>query len=171
VTNPPNIVPEVRQTRSGRAVRAPSHLKDYVVYEASIMDDTSNDFTDGIDPVSLMMTSSQDTLYFHEILQEPDKMQFVSAMKEEINNHNVNKNWEPIRRLNIPKGNKFIPSVWAMRRKRKLVDGSVSKWKARLNVDGSKQVHGTNYWETYAPVAQWMSIRSILCLSSINGWK
>jgi Reverse transcriptase (RNA-dependent DNA polymerase) len=63
-----------------------------------------------------------------------------------------------------------IPSVWAMRRKRRLVDGSVSKWKARLNVDGSKQIHGMNYWETYAPVAQWISIRSILCLSVVNAW-
>jgi Reverse transcriptase (RNA-dependent DNA polymerase) len=58
-----------------------------------------------------------------------------------------------------------------MRRKRKLVNGSVTKWKASLNVIGSKQVHGFNYWETYAPVAQWISIRLNLCLLSINGWK
>jgi hypothetical protein len=32
-------------------------------------------------------------------------------------------------------------------------------------------VHGTNYWETYAPVAQWISIRSILCLAAINQWE
>jgi hypothetical protein len=101
VTNPKTIAPDARQTRSGRTVRAPSHLKDYAVYEASIIDGTSHDFTDGIDPISIMMTSSQDKLYFHEFLREPDKMQFVSAMKEQINNFNVNNNWEPIRRSNI----------------------------------------------------------------------
>lgn len=60
-----------------------------------------------------------------------------------------------------------------MRRKRRLVDGQVSKWKARNNVDSSKQEqeHGTNYWETYAPVAQWISIRLIICLASINRWQ
>jgi hypothetical protein len=162
---------EVHQTRSGRVVKAPSYLKDYVTYESSIIEDTSYDFTEGLDPIALMMTTSQDTLYFHEILREPDKMQFIRAMQEEINNHNVNNNWVPILRKDIPVGHKVIPSVWAMRRKRRLVDGSVSKWKARLNVDGSKQIHGTNYWETYAPVAQWISIRTILCMAAINSWK
>jgi hypothetical protein len=150
--------PTVRQTRSGRNVRPPSYLNDYVSLDASIIDDTSNDFTNGIDPVALMMRTSQDTLYFHEILREPDKMEFVKAMREEICNHNKNKNWVPVKQKDIPQGHKVIPSVWAMRRKRRLVDGTVSKWKARLNVDGSKQVHGMNYWETYAPVAQWISI-------------
>jgi hypothetical protein len=28
-----------------------------------------------------------------------------------------------------------------------------------------------NYWETYAPVAQWISIRTILFMSAINGWQ
>jgi hypothetical protein len=110
-------------------------------------------------------------MYFHTILQEEDKMQFVRAMHDEIKNHNDNHNSEPMQREHIPEGNKVIPSVWAMRRKRKLVDGSVSKWKARINVDGSKQVHGTNYWETFVPVAQWISIRLILCLSAINQWE
>jgi Reverse transcriptase (RNA-dependent DNA polymerase) len=98
-------------------------------------------------------------------------MKFVQVMQDEIKNHIDNANWIPIRRSDIPPDNRVIPSVWAMRRKRRLVDGSVSKWKARLNVDGSKQVYGTNYLETYAPVAQWISIRTILCLSAINIWE
>jgi hypothetical protein len=161
----------VQKTRSGRTTRVPSQFKDFIVYESSLINDSSYDFTEDIDPVALMMTTSQDTLFFHEIVREPDKMGFVKSMKEEINNHNANRNWIPVRRSTIPAGNKVISSVWAMRRKRRLVDGTVSKWKARLNVDGSKQVHGINYWETYAPVAQWISIRSILCISAINGWQ
>jgi hypothetical protein len=102
-------------------------------------------FTEGVDPMVLMMTTSQDTLCFHEILKEPGKMEFVKTMKDEINNHNNNKNWVPIRRQDIPKGHKVIPSVWAMRRKRRLDDGTVCKWKARLNIDSSNQVHGMNY--------------------------
>jgi Reverse transcriptase (RNA-dependent DNA polymerase) len=58
-----------------------------------------------------------------------------------------------------------------MRRKRRLTDGTIYKWKARLNVDGSKQIKGVNFLETYAPVAQWISIRLILCMASLNKWK
>jgi hypothetical protein len=107
----------VQKTRSGRTTRVPSRFKDFIVYESSLINDSSYDFTENIDPVALMMTTSQDTLYFHEILREPDKMEFVKAMKEEINNHNANRNWIPVRRSTVPAGNKVIPSVWAMRRK------------------------------------------------------
>jgi hypothetical protein len=58
-----------------------------------------------------------------------------------------------------------------MRRKRNLCDGKIHKWKARLNVDGSKQIKGINFWETYAPVAQWSSIRLVLCMVSLHKWK
>jgi hypothetical protein len=161
----------VKRTRAGRRIQTPAYSKDYVTYDTTIGDDTTIDFTDNIDPIALMMTTCQDTMYFHEILREPDKMEFVKAMHEVINIHNANKNWEAICRKDIPEGHKVIPSVWAMRRKRRLVDGTVSKWKARINVDGIKQTHGTNYWGTYALVAQWISICSILSLSAVNGWE
>jgi Reverse transcriptase (RNA-dependent DNA polymerase) len=38
-------------------------------------------------------------------------------------------------------------------------------------VDGSKQVRGENYWETYTPVASWSSIRLIMCMAAQQGWK
>jgi Reverse transcriptase (RNA-dependent DNA polymerase) len=66
---------------------------------------------------------------------------------------------------------KVLPTVWAMRRKRRLATGEIYKWKARLNVDGSKQEHGVNYWDTYAPVAAWATIRSIMMLAAQKGWK
>jgi Reverse transcriptase (RNA-dependent DNA polymerase) len=117
-----------------------------------------------------MLTGNQDNFYYHEILREPEKEQFIEAMKEEIANHNNNGNWMPVLRANLPADTKVIPSVWAMRRKRRLTDGKIHKWKARLNVDGSKQIKGINFWETYAPVAQWISIRLILCMAAVNQW-
>jgi Reverse transcriptase (RNA-dependent DNA polymerase) len=58
-----------------------------------------------------------------------------------------------------------------MRRKRKVLDGTIYKWKARLNIDGGKQIFGLDYWETYAPVTSWAAIRTILILSIINQWQ
>jgi hypothetical protein len=47
-----------------------------------------------------------------------------------------------------------------MKRKRKPSTGEVSKYKARMNVDGSQMIKGLHYEETYAPVVQWAYILS-----------
>jgi hypothetical protein len=149
----------------------PSKYKEYVVYETTIgnEDDGVNDLYQH--PLVYMATGGQDNFYFHEMHKEADKKQFVEAMKKEIDEHNKNGNWAPILRAQLPPGTAVITSVWAMRRKRDLKDGRIHKWKAQLNVDGSKQIKGVNFWETYAPVAQWASIRLILCMVSLNAWK
>jgi Reverse transcriptase (RNA-dependent DNA polymerase) len=99
-----------------------------------------------------------------------DKAELIKAMKEEISNHSDNGNWIPVLRSSFPEGTKVIPSVWAMCRKRRLLDGKIHKWKARLNLNGSKQTKGVTFWETYAHVAQWISIRLILYMAAFNRW-
>jgi hypothetical protein len=39
-----------------------------------------------------------------------------------------------------------------MRRKRDAKDGSIKKYKARLNIDGSQMKRGEHYDKKYAPV-------------------
>ena len=73
-------------------------------------------------------------------------------MVKEVNTHTENGNWVVVRKVDVPQGTKILPSVWAMRRKRRIATGEVYKWKARLNIHGGKQEYGVNYWETYAPV-------------------
>jgi hypothetical protein len=57
-----------------------------------------------------------------------------------------------------------------MRRKRRIATRQVYKWKARLNIDGSKQVKGVNYQDTYAPVASWSTIRMVLTMAILKSW-
>jgi hypothetical protein len=57
-----------------------------------------------------------------------------------------------------------------MKRKRRIATREIYKWKARLNSDGSKQEEGVNFWETFAPVASWSTIRIVLIQCLINGW-
>jgi len=54
----------------------------------------------------------------------------------------------------------------AYRRKRSPV-GTVLKHKARLCVDSSQQLHGRDFWETYAPVFSWSTVRLLLLLTSV----
>ena len=48
-------------------------------------------------------------------------------------------------------------------------DGSINKYKARLCAHGGMQQRGVDYWETYAPVVNWLSVRLLLILSVVHG--
>lgn len=149
-------------TRSGRTSQAPSRFHDYVAFCVDTIQ---------INPYFAMVASSDpDILYLHEAMKAPDHKEFIKAMIQEVNAHIENKNWKIVNRSDIPAGKKVVPSVWAMRRKRDIVTQMVYKWKARLNFHGGKQVHGIDYWDTYAPVAHWHTIRFVLFLAVLNYW-
>jgi hypothetical protein len=97
IASPVNDPPPIR-TWAGRTVCPLAHLRDYITFKLSIIKDTSYNFTDGMDPLASMMTTSHDALYFHEILREPDKMKFINTMRDKINNHNKNSSWVPTSR-------------------------------------------------------------------------
>jgi Reverse transcriptase (RNA-dependent DNA polymerase) len=68
----------------------------------------------------------------------------------------------------IPEAARVLPSVWAMKRKNRVLDGSIYKWKARRKIDGVIQIQGVDYWEMYAPVASWNTIRIVLIIAIRN---
>ena len=107
-------------------------------------------------------TNDPDTFYLHEAQREPDYKQFAEAMVKEIVNQWDNANFKLRLRSELKKGTPILPGVWALKRKRRILSGEVYKHKARWNLDGSKQVFGRDYEETYAPVAQWPVIRLML---------
>ena len=59
-------------------------------------------------------------------------------------------------------------AIWSFRRKRDNIIGKVTKYKARICAHGGMQDKGINYWETYAPVVQWMSVGIMLTLAAIK---
>ena len=120
--------------------------------------------------VAYAASKDPDTMYYHEAMREPDRDKFKEAMVKEVQAHTDNGVWILVRRAEVPVGTKIMPAVWAMKRKRKISTRVVYKWKARLNIDGSKQEEGVNFWETFAPVASWSTIRMILILSLLNEW-
>jgi Reverse transcriptase (RNA-dependent DNA polymerase) len=91
-------------------------------------------------------------------------------MGTETNSLDNEIHWDVIPIEEVPEGQQVLPAVWAFRRKRRITTGEVYKWKARLNIHGGKQLLGINYWETYAPVVGWSTIRLFLNLMIVNGW-
>ena len=91
------------------------------------------------------------------MLKQPDKYKFVEAMLAETAVHEKRNHWTAMLRNDMPAGAKTIFSIWSFKRKR-IPDGTVSKYKARLCAHGGMQSWGVDYWETYAPVLHWMSV-------------
>ena len=85
-----------------------------------------------------------DTMYLHQAMKEPDWMEFREAMIKEVNDQMENGNFTIIKRSKVPKGKTILPAVWQMKRKRDIKTRKVKKYKARLNLDGSRQIKGVH---------------------------
>ena len=48
--------------------------------------------------------------------------------------------------------------------------GKIKKYKARINVDGSRMVKHKHYDQTYSPVASWSIIRLIMTIAAVHKW-
>ena len=114
-------------------------------------------------------SNDPDTLYHHEAMRANDSEQFKVAMEKEFGDQLSNGNFVLKHISEVPKDEPILPSVWAMRRKRKVLTGEIYKWKARLNLNGSKQ-NEEQFWQTYCPCATWSSIRLQLIMALQKGW-
>ena len=72
--------------------------------------------------------------------------------------------------VDCPEGVNAIDSTQAFKLKR-FPDGLIKKFKARFCVRGDQQVHGVDFFETYAPVVQWTTIWLMLTLEVLLGLK
>ena len=104
---------------------------------------------------------------YSQMWKQPDATQFIEAMETETNNLFTKNVWKYHLRSKVPKDNKPLMSVWGFKRKVSLTDGEVIKHKARICADGRMQTWGVNYWETYAPVVNWTSIRIMITLRAL----
>eukprot|EP00957_Ditylum_brightwellii_P159364 12130802-Ditylum_brightwellii.AAC.1 len=103
-------------------------------------------------------------------MKEKDAAQFKKAMEKEWEDQLGNGNFTVCKRSEIPEGATVLPAVWQMKRKRDIKTRLIKKYKARLNIDGSRMQHGVHYDQTYAPVANWNSSRTMLIMSALNNW-
>ena len=97
-------------------------------------------------------------------MKEPDAGEFKKAMRGEIDAQIEGKVLKLTRINDVPKNAMLLPAVWQMKRKRHIKTQDVYKWKARLNVDGSRMVHTRDYDQTYAQIASWNIILLLLIL-------
>jgi hypothetical protein len=88
-------------------------------------------------------------------------------MQEDYNSLLENQTWDLVP---IPSGRKFVSCRWVYRTK-STTGGKINRYKARLVAKGFQQVHGIDYDETFAPVANMDSIRLALSIAATKGWE
>ena len=84
------------------------------------------------------------------------------AMMEEYESIMKNDVWEIVSR---PDGKSVVTSKWIFKIKH-AANGSIEKYKAKFLARGFSQKEGVDYDETFAPVARYTSIRTIIALAS-----
>jgi transposase InsO family protein len=101
---------------------------------------------------------------FEEAIQ---RKEWADAMTEEYQSIMKNEVWEIVPR---PKNKDVVFSRWLFKIKH-AADGSIEKYKARFVARGFSQKEGIDYEETFAPVARYTSIRTIIALAAKMKWK
>jgi hypothetical protein len=109
-------------------------------------------------------------MYYHQAMREPDRNKFLKVMQDECTAHYKEGKYKLIKKASMPSGVLLLSIVWQMKRKRKPSTDEISKFKARLNVNGKEHVQGVHYEKTYAPVVGWATIRFFMTLAIINNW-
>jgi hypothetical protein len=127
---------------------------------------TNSDSTvDWIHPLALAAkANAEDNPDWRTAMNGPDKEGYWNAMCKELETLTEQKDaWEVVDRepwMNV------LPSTWAFKCKR-YPDGLIKKLKARFCVRGDRQRAGVDYFETFAPVVSWTTVRLMLILSLI----
>lgn len=103
---------------------------------------------------------------YHQAMKSNDSELWKEAIVEEMDALHRNSTFEIVPR---PKDRNIVGSKWVFKVKYK-ADGSIERYKARLVAKGFSQQPGTDYDETYAPVARYDSLRLLLALAAHNGW-
>ncbi|GJT26942.1 ribonuclease H-like domain-containing protein [Tanacetum coccineum] len=93
-------------------------------------------------------------------------LNWQNAMRDEYDYLIKNKTWILVPR---PVDTNIVCCIWLFRHKY-LVDGTLSRYKARLVANGSTQLEGVDVDETFSSVVKPGSIRTVLSLAAFRHW-
>jgi len=112
--------------------------------------------------------STIDSIRIPTSIQEALKDEnWVRAMNEEMSALERNETWEIAER---PKDKKAMGCrcIYIVKYQ---ADGTLDRYKARLDAKGYTQTYGINYEETFATMAKMNTIRIIISLAAHFGWE
>ncbi|CAN1342859.1 Retrovirus-related Pol polyprotein from transposon TNT 1-94 [Linum perenne] len=152
---------------SGRTVKTPAYLQDYQcsavrypIQRSVCTQRLSAPFKRFV----LALNSIEEPANYKTAVLNPS---WVKAMESELESLHKTNTWSLVP---LPSDKKPIGCKWVFKVKYK-ADGSIERYKARLVAKGYTQTAGIDYVETFAPVAKMTTVRVLLSLAAIKGWK
>jgi hypothetical protein len=139
----------------------------------------NEDFNPGINDMLLnnldptlyaMQMQNPDVLTHAQMKIQVDANKFVEAQRPEIDGLMDINTFEFIPKIDLPPQTQYLDLIWTYRHKQR-PDGSINKYKARLCVNGSRQIKGIDYTESFAPVVQFITIRMVNTLAAMHNLK
>jgi hypothetical protein len=139
----------------------------------------NEDFDPGINDMVLnnleptfyaMQMKNPDVLTHAQMKRQVDASKFVQAQGPEIDGLMDINTFEFIPKINLPPRARYLDLKWTYRRKQHL-DETLKRYKARLCVNGSREIQGKITKESFAPVVQWSTIRMVNKLASMHNLK
>ena len=107
-------------------------------------------------------THDADNPTYTQAMNSPDQDKWYESMVVEYETLLKIKAWTLVKRTSEMS---VLPMTWAFKLKR-YPDGLAKKFKARFCVRGDRQVEGVDYFETWAPVVTWTTVRSMMILAA-----
>jgi transposase InsO family protein len=104
---------------------------------------------------------------FEEALNSVDKAEWIQAMADEMKSFTSNEVFEKVNLTFTPR---YIDAKWVFKRK---LDGNgkIVRFKARLVAKGFKQKFGVDYFDVYAPVIRYETIRILISHAAFTGMR
>ena len=110
------------------------------------------------------MSVALDPTSVDDIGMREDGKEWRKAMDEEMDSLRKNDTWTLEK---LPRGRNVVSSKWVFKSKTN-PDGSLNRRKARLVARGFSQTAGVDYFETFAPVVRYESVRCALSLAAAH---
>jgi hypothetical protein len=102
--------------------------------------------------------------------RQVDANKFIEAQQPEIEGLMDINTFEFIPKINLPPKTRYLDLIWTYRYKRH-PNGSLKKYTARLCANGSRQIQGIGYTESFKPVVKWSTIHMVNTLAKMHNLK
>ena len=166
------VVPDVQvppERRSSRNRRPPPHLDEYVT---DFTNTNNNDET--VDTADYVQNHENVTFCFRassvvvpktykQAMASDDAERWKEAMDDEMNSLHQNNTYTLVP---PPKDKQIVGGRWVY--SVKVEPNGKFRYKARYVAQGFKQVHGCDYFETFAPTSKMLSVRMMMQLAKLE---
>ena len=104
------------------------------------------------DQVAFHKEKMGDIMYFHQAIKQPYAWEIIKMVMKELEVLYKKNHWKLIKQSKVLPGMDVQSFISALHCKQYLISNEIKGHNARLNIHGSKQVDGMNYYKPMPPL-------------------